>query len=169
LAASAPTFAQMSITTFGATDAVLCFENAGDDFSRDTEPCDTALRGSLNSSDRKKTLVNRGIIRNRKGDLIDALDDFNAALEIDSSLAEAYLNRGNSYFLSGRQPQAISDYERSLELGIAKPWAAWYNIGLAREASGDKTGARTAYAKALEVNPGFTAARNKLDRLGPAG
>lgn len=159
-----PTFAQMSVTTFGATDAVLCFQNAAEDSSRDSAPCDAALRTPLTTDDRKKTFVNRGIIRNREGRLMDAMEDFNAALAIDGGLAEAFLNRGNSYYLGGRYEQSISDYEESLWLGVRKPWAAWYNIGLAKDALKDAPGAREAYQKALEINPDFYQARQKLER-----
>lgn len=157
--------AQMAITTFGATDAQQCYQNAASDFSRDDEPCDLALKGQLSSDDRKKTLVNRGIILNRKGEVQAAVADFNSALAIDASLAEAYLNRGNSYFLAARYREAEADYEQSLNLGVRKPWAAWYNIGLAREARSDKEGARAAYQAALDLNPDFTLAKEKLASL----
>lgn len=158
-----PALAQMSVTTFGATDAVLCYQNAADDFSRDSTPCDQALRTALTGDDRKKTFVNRGIIRNREGRLGDAIEDFDAALALDGGLAEAFLNRGNSHYLGGRYGEAVGDYEESLRLGVRKPWAAWYNIGLAKDALNDKEGARAAYQKALETNPDFFQARQKLD------
>lgn len=157
--------AQMSVTTFGATDAQQCYRNAADDFSRDDEPCDLALKGPLSADDRKKTLVNRGIILNRKGEVQKAVDDFNAALGIDGSLAEAFLNRGNSYFLAARYGEAESDYAQSLKLGVRKPWAAWYNIGLAREARSDREGARAAYRAALDLNPDFTLAQQKVANI----
>jgi tetratricopeptide (TPR) repeat protein len=164
---AASAHAQMSITTIGATDAVSCYQNAEDDLSRDTGPCDKALKeGNLTPLDKKKTLVNRGIIHNRNGDIQDAIDDFNTALDIDSSLAEAFLNRGNSYFLSGQHDAALSDYDQALALGLSKPWLAWYNIGLAYEAKKDTAKAREAYQKALDLNPGFTQAQMKLDALG---
>jgi tetratricopeptide (TPR) repeat protein len=163
-AMTAPAAAQMAVTTFGATDAVLCFQNAADDYSRDSSPCDAALRGALTSEDKKKTLVNRGVIRNREGKLGDAIEDFNAALGIDGALGEAYLNRGNSYYFGARYRDAISDYERALDLEVRKPWAAWYNIGLAKDASGDAAGARAAYEKAVELNPDFHQAKQKLGR-----
>jgi tetratricopeptide (TPR) repeat protein len=165
----APARAQLAVTTFGGSDAAACYDNARNDFSREAGPCDAALGGALRVDDRKKTLVNRGIILNREGRLQDAIDDFNAALGIDGDLAEAYLNRGNSYFLAARYDRAEADYERSLALGVAKPWAAWYNIALVREARGDAAGARDAYESALALNPDFSAAKDKLARLGPAG
>jgi tetratricopeptide (TPR) repeat protein len=162
---AAPASAQMAVSTFGATDAVLCYEAAASDFGRETEPCDAALRGALSPSDRKKTLVNRGIIHNRNGELPAALEDFNEALDIDSGLAEAFLNRGNTYYLNGSNDAAISDYQRSLDLGVNKPWAAWYNIGLAYESKQDRAKAREAYEKALELNPDFSLAQSKLAGL----
>jgi tetratricopeptide (TPR) repeat protein len=160
--------AQMAVSTFGATDAAQCYENAANDFSSDTDPCDVALRGNMSRSDEKKTLVNRGIIHNRNGSLQEAADDFNAALDIDGGLAEAYLNRGNTYFLAGQNDAAIEDYEHALSLGVSKPWAAWYNLGLAYEAKSDKAKAREAYQKALDENPSFAMAKEKLTALGPS-
>lgn len=158
--------AQMAVTTFGATDAASCYDNAANDLSRETDPCDQALaRGGLTRADRLKTLVNRGIIHNRNGDLKAAVDDFNAALDIDAGVGEAYLNRGNSYYLSGQYDAALADYEAALANDVNKPWAAWYNIGLAYEAKKDKQKAREAYEKALELNPSFTPAQLKLTKL----
>lgn len=163
---TAPSAAQMAVTTFGATDAAQCYDNANNDFSEDTRLCDDALkRGDLSRDDRKKTLVNRGIILNRQGALQAAFDDFNAALEIDASLAEAYLNRGNTFFLSRLYDEALADYEKALSLDVKKPWAAWYNIGLAHEGKKDSAAARAAYGKALEENPAFSPAQTKLAAL----
>ena len=156
--------AQISVTTLGATDAASCFENARDDFSRDTDPCDDALASAATTKgDRKKTYVNRGIILNRIGNTDMARADFDAALEIDASLAEAYLNRGNAHFLSRNYDYALSDYKRSLELDVSKPWAAWYNIGLAYDAMGLADEARAAYEEALRLNPNFSPAQQKIE------
>ena len=69
-----------------------------------------------------------------RGDVGAALDDFNDALEIDPALGEAYLNRGNSYYLMQRFDDALTDYRQALDLELSKPWTAWYNIGLAHDA-----------------------------------
>ncbi|MEZ5893143.1 MAG: tetratricopeptide repeat protein [Parvularculaceae bacterium] len=167
VAFSSPAFAQMSITTIGATDAVRCYENARNDFSGDTEPCDIALKDNgLNRADRKRTLVNRGVIHNRNGDLSAAFDDFNAALDLDGALGEAYLNRGNAYYMSKQYDSALADYQRSLDLGLNKPWAAWYNIGLVYEAQNNPEKAREAYEAAAAANPNFSQAQQKLEGKG---
>ncbi len=158
-----PTNAQMSVSTLGATDAAACYRNANDQFSHDTEPCDRALRDRTTTrEDRLKTYVNRGIINNRIGALQTAVDDFNAALEIDDTSAEAFLNRGNSWFRAGQYGDALADYEHALHLDVNKPWAAWYNIGLVHDAQGDNEKALQAYQAALELNPDFALAANKI-------
>jgi tetratricopeptide (TPR) repeat protein len=162
---SAPTAAsaQMAVTTFGATDAQRCYEDARDDFSRDASACDAALRSqAMTERDRVATYVNRGVVLNRAGSLDDALGDFNRAIAENEDLAEAFLNRGNTYFLMRRYDEAIADYEAALGRDLEKAHVAWYNIGLAREAKNDAVGARDAYRTALEINPDFGPAQKKL-------
>lgn len=155
--------AQLSVTTIGATDAAQCFRNAMSTFTNDEDPCDKALRdGGTRRADKMRTYVNRGIIRNRVSDLSGAIDDFNAALAIDAELAEAFLNRGNSYFLGQSLDAALSDYQRSLDLKISEPWSAWYNIGLVYEAKKDHDAAQEAFLMSLAAKPDFVLAQNKL-------
>lgn len=163
LFAASAAAAQLSVTTIGATDAAACYENARDMLTEDTRPCDLALDDHKTLSvDRKKTLVNRGIILNRRGDYNEALADFNAAIEIDETIAEAYLNRGNTWFFAGRLDDAVADYEKALALDVAKPWAAWYNIGLVHDARNQTEQAQAAYRKALDLNPDFYLAQQKV-------
>ena len=158
-----PANAQLSVTTVGATDAAACYRSANDQFSSETAACDRALRNRITTrEDKLKTYVNRGIIYNRNGALQAAVDDFNAALEIDRNSAEAYLNRGNSWYRAGQYSDALADYEYALQLDVNKPWAAWYNIGLVHDAQGETEKAMQAYQTALKLNPNFSLAKNKL-------
>lgn len=162
-------FAQMAVSTFGATDARLCYEAAADEHDTSVETCDDALRDSaMTVRDRLATLVNRGIILNRAGRYQEALDDFGAALDRDGNLAEAYLNRGNTYYLIRQYDDAIDDYEAALDAGLSKSHVAWYNIGLAQEAKKDPVKAKEAYRMALEINPYFGPAQSKLGADAPA-
>lgn len=163
LPASGAAYAQMSVSTFGATDAQLCYQAAADDFARNTDDCDEALKeNTMTARDRIATYVNRGIILNRDGRLDAALADFDNALERDAGVAEAYLNRGNTYFLMRRYDEAIADYEASLRYDLEKSHVAWYNIGLAQEAKKDDMKAKDAYRTSLEINPEFGPAQRKL-------
>ena len=155
--------AQMSITTIGATDARTCYHDASDGLSTNVDSCDTALRdGTLTRRDYNSTLVNRGIILNRAGDYAAALDDFNKALSKNPNLAEAFLNRGNTHFLMRDLDAAISDYESAIAKGLKKSHVAWYNIGLAYDAKKSPKQALVAYKKALEIDPEFSLAQQKL-------
>ena len=161
--------AQMAVTTFGATDAQACYEDARSERETSTDNCDAALAGqALTRRDRLATYVNRGVVNNRARRLTEALADFNAALDADPTLGEAWLNRGNARFLAGQYDLAVADYEKSLDASLSKPWVAWYNIGLAREAQKDARGARTAYERALACDPvsafgGIVAVNRTLD------
>lgn len=161
--AAPATNAQMAVSTFGATDAQLCYEAARDDMSTGVDDCDEALKaGALTERDRLATYVNRGVILNRAGRLDEALDDFDQALAKDGDLAEAYLNRGNTYYLMRRYDDAIADYRSSLDYDLAKAHVAWYNIGLAYEAQNDTAKAKSAYQTSLELNPDFGPAQAKI-------
>jgi tetratricopeptide (TPR) repeat protein len=155
--------AQMSVSTFGATDAALCYENAADANAVNTDDCDQALKaGALTVRDMTATYVNRGVILNRAGRLDEALADFDKALAKDEDLAEAFLNRGNTYYLMRRYDEALDDYQTSLKHGLTKSHVAWYNIGLAYEAKKDAVKAKDAYRTALAINPDFGPAQKKL-------
>lgn len=155
--------AQTAVTTLGADDARNCYHDALNATVTDSDSCDTALRSSnLTKKDERATFVNRGIILNRAGKYDEAIKDFDRALAGKGDLAEALLNRGNSYFLKGQLDQALDDYEASIEAGLQKVHFAWYNIGLVRGARKDWQGAIVAFEKALEANPGYTPAQEKL-------
>ena len=167
LIAPSGALAQMAVTTFGATDALLCYQAAADNFASDADDCDKALKsGTLTPRDRIATLVNRGVIFNREGKLDAALADFDKAIAKDGELAEAYLNRGNTYYLMRRYDEAIEDYQASLRHDLRKSQVAWYNIGLAQEAKKDNVKAKEAYRTALEIDPEFGPARKKLGLSG---
>lgn len=158
-----PAQAQMAVSTFGASDAQLCYREAADILSEDVRPCDLALQnGGMVVRDRIATLVNRGIVLNRAERFVEALADFNAALDLDDETPEALLNRGNSYYLMRRYDEAIVDYEAALGAGLTKAEIGWYNIGLALDAKNEPAKAREAYRKALDLNPDFGLAQKKL-------
>ncbi len=132
----------------------------------DLESCDRALEGvHLSRADRAATFVNRGILQSRLGEYQDSLNDYNEALEIDPVLPQAWNGKGNLYFLAERFDEALTAYERSLELNLPERQVAYYNLGLAYERLGDRAMAESSYSTALEIAPDWAPAREKLERL----
>ncbi|MBI1393533.1 MAG: hypothetical protein GC152_12395 [Alphaproteobacteria bacterium] len=161
--------AQTAVTTIGSTDARICYEEANSPYGSAVERCDIALsRDDLSRRDRRATLVNRGIIRNRIGQYELAIADFNEALDGADELGEALLNRGNSRYLQKAYADAIVDYRAALASDFGKPEVCWYNIGLAEKASGNVAAARTAFIQATAAAPNFQPAREQLADLNAA-
>jgi tetratricopeptide (TPR) repeat protein len=59
---------------------------------------------------------NRGLVKQRKGDLDGAIADFSHAIELDPRLADAYQNRGLAKSSKGDSQGAADDYERAKKL-----------------------------------------------------
>ena len=87
-----------SVIVIGSSDARLCFEAADSPLMPqigDLRRCDGALNvGNLSNYETLATHVNRGILRLRRGQIDDAIADFDAAMVLDPNQPEAYLNKG---------------------------------------------------------------------------
>ena len=68
------------------------------------------------SPNKARPYSNRGNAYKAKGNLDQAISDYNKAIEIDSNLAEAYNNRGNAYQTKGNLDQATLDYNKAIEI-----------------------------------------------------
>ncbi len=65
-------------------------------------------------------LIARGGVEREMGQYELAITDFNAALEIDPEAVDAYLLRGDVYLSQNRKQAAREDFEKAIELGIAR-------------------------------------------------
>ncbi|MBP5340335.1 MAG: tetratricopeptide repeat protein [Prevotella sp.] len=63
-------------------------------------------------------LYNRGTLYAKRSNYNQAIDDFTAALQHESSLAEAYFNRGLCLIYTNRPEEGIADLSKAGELGI---------------------------------------------------
>lgn len=99
-------------------------------------------------------LTNRGLIREQRGDLQGAIDDYSAAIAIDPRYAQAYVNRGNRYGAVGNRQQAKSDYLNAIKY---KPtlFAARYNLGNYYLDDKQWDSAYVQYSEAARLNPKF--------------
>ena len=161
------TSANAAVLVFGTGPAKDCFNVAefGGNAHEGVEFCDAALEGPLTSSDRAATLVNRGVIRLRDHDNERALADINAGIAIDSSLGDAYVDRGAASIALGHYDDALADLNKGLSLGPHSPQVAYYDRAIIYERNGDVRAAYEDYKKALDIAPGFTPAADELKRF----
>ena len=83
--------------------------------------------------------IGANLVDNNK-DYDGAIENFNKAIELDSTMAFAYFRRGSTYNLKGMQTRAIEDLQKSIELGYPE---AYGNLGWTYFDIGD-------YAAAIE-------------------
>ena len=81
-----------------------------------------------------------------------ALKDFNRAIEIDPTRANAYVGRGNTLSTLGRYKEALKDYDIAIEIDpeLAN---AYVNRGSAYSHLGQYKKAIADYEKGLELDP----------------
>jgi len=128
--------------------------------------CDRAiLEGNLGPKDLVASYVNRGVIHMAMGKPKLALADINRALAKDSETGEAYVNRGNLWFLGKRLEDAIQDYDKAIDLGVERPHVAHLNRAMAYEQLGNLDKAKLDYQTALQYRNDWSEAQTRLDRV----
>lgn len=104
-----------------------------------------------------KTYNNRGLARDRKGDLAGAIADYDRAIELDPKCGTAYLNRGIARARKGDLAGAITDYDHAIEIDPADI-AAYVSRGTARAEEKNWADAIADYSRAIELRPDFAGA-----------
>ena len=111
------------------------------------------------SPNKARPFNNRGHTYEKRGNLDQAISDYNRALEIDPNYSDAYLNRGNAYQKRGNLAQAIPDYNKIIEMN-PNYFKAYNSRGVAYQKKGNLDAAISDYSKALELNSDFPDAYN---------
>ncbi len=155
--------------TIGVSPAARCSDRAkSGDSSRDAlNECEYALMNDLTVVDRAGTLVNRGIIREARGDVDGALDDYVDAIALSPNVAEAYANSGRIYATRANWPAAADALSQAIPL-IQDPLllrALYFDRAVAREELGDIAGAYADYQAAAATDPTWDAPRQELGRF----
>jgi tetratricopeptide (TPR) repeat protein len=91
-----------------------------------------------------------GIIASELDLFDEALGYFNKALEVNSTLPNIYLKRGDVFFLTKKYQEAVNDYSKVIELD-PKNGGAYYVRGNAKGSLYDKKGACADWVKAEEL------------------
>jgi tetratricopeptide (TPR) repeat protein len=108
--------------------------------------------------------INLGNLFTDQGRTAEAIEHYQAALEIRPDFAEAHNNLGTALAAQGHAVEAIDQYLRALEI---KPDFAMvhYNLGVALANQGRYTEAIQHYQRVLEIKPDFAESHNNLGSI----
>jgi Tfp pilus assembly protein PilF len=109
-----------------------------------------------------------GLVFQRAGDAAAAERSFRAALALAPDHVESWSNLGQVLLGTERVPEALTAFARVVELAPDDPFAH-FNLAVARRRAGDRAGARSAFERALALEPGLEPARAALDELEAGG
>ena len=161
--------AAASVMVIGSSDARLCYEAADAPFVpqvRELRHCDDALAtGNLATYETVATHVNRGILRLRRGQIEDAIADFDSAMRIDPTQPEAYLNKGAALMQRQNASEAVQLFTVALEHNTQRPAVAHYGRAMANEELGNVREAYEDYRMASQLAPDWNAPRADLQRF----
>ena len=104
---------------------------------------------------------NLGYMLMEKGQLYEAMADFNKSLEINSNFNEPHNNLGDALIRTGQTNEAVIHFKRAVELDPTSA-ASYYNLGDAWLQLERNNDAITQFQKALEMDPRFDKAYNNL-------
>jgi tetratricopeptide (TPR) repeat protein len=158
-----------SVIVIGNTSARECFEAADSPLRpavRDMAHCDQALRDeALSRHDQVATYVNRGILKLRRGNIQEAIVDFDTAIEMDPNQPESYLNKGAALIRLNSPAEALQLFTVALERNTRRPAIAHYGRAIAHEDLGDVRSAYQEYQLASELDPDWDDPRIELRRF----
>lgn len=125
---------------------------------------------ALSASEQAQALFDRGVTLDELGRTEDALGDYAAAIRLQPKFPAALNNRANAYRRLGHLAQARNDYEASIGAGNAHPEYPEFGLGQIAEVMGQRDRALVHYRAALDANPQFDPASERLAALGvPSG
>ncbi len=153
------------LVSVGNSRARSCYLAAKNGFASDdlVKTCSASLdEENLTQKDRAATYDNRGIMEISLGRLDQALASFASAIATDETLGDAYVNRGTVLIRQKKYEDALADINKGLGLGMAFLHIGYYNRAVAEELLGRYRDAYYDYMHVLELEPGFTAARERL-------
>ena len=149
--------------------------------------CTLAIQQGSEAVNRAASYNNRGVLHFEAANYDDALADFTEAVHLDDTLTFAHINRGNIFNLREQWPQAISAFDRAIELGIQPKSGsagettessasrqasevrelarAHFNRGIAHENLEQLREAYLDYLRASELAPEWEEPRLELERF----
>ncbi|MEO6255579.1 MAG: tetratricopeptide repeat protein [Sphingomicrobium sp.] len=162
----APTGA--AVISVGGNSAQSCYNAAAarDASANAMRDCNTALgQDVLPYTDLVASYVNRGVLRLIQADYRSAESDFDRAMALQPSQAEAWLNKGIARYQMGDTKAAVVNFDRAIELRTRFAALAYFGRGLANEDNGDIKAAYADLKHASQLNPEWDAPRQELTRF----
>jgi tetratricopeptide (TPR) repeat protein len=103
----------------------------------------------------------RGTVQAMTGNTAQAEESFRRAIDLDPNQLGPYQSLARFLAQAGRKEEVVATYERAAQ---ARPDSAGLQLvlGSLHEAFGDLDKARTAYEKAISIDPQLAAAKNNL-------
>jgi len=166
--AAVPASATAAVLTVGGGYGHSCYEaaDAQDARSAAVQTCNQALtEEALSPEDRVATLVNRGIVHLRRIDLAQAEADFDAALAMNPTQAEAWLNKAILHARHGKSVDAMPMVQKALELKTNRPALAYFVRAMAYEESGNIRAAYNDLQRARRLEPNWAEPQIELKRF----
>ncbi len=162
LAAPAQAQVVMSVGTGLARDCYL-YAKAGAQLREGVEICNRALaEDPLGKKDRAGTYDNRGVVLDEMGRTDEASRDFNAAITLDPTLGDPYVNMGAMLIKQGQHEAALELINKGMDLGLGFPHIGYYDRAVAEQMLGRYKEAYYDYKKVLELEPNFKMASERL-------
>ena len=107
---------------------------------------------------------NIGYVLYQKGDVEDAIKQYNQALEINPNYAQAHFNLGVVHLKRGEVDDAIAEYNHALAI-MPDYMEAHFDLGTALALKGNLDGAIAQYQQVLKMQPDYAEANYNLGRV----
>ncbi|HWI88441.1 MAG TPA: tetratricopeptide repeat protein [Sphingomicrobium sp.] len=159
--------AQAAIITVGSGLARSCYEaSEARDLSQSSfDACDRAFtEQALDRHDEVATHVNRGILYYLRGNFASARYDYDKALALDPTQAEAWLNKAMLELKLGDARTADAMFDRALELKTVRPALAYYGKAIINEDAGNVRQAYEDLQRARDLDPHWSVPAEELKR-----
>lgn len=162
-----------AITVLGNSAARMCYESA-DSPAQPTQAavrqCDRAFTDeAMSMRDTVATHVNRGILKLRRGQVDEAIADFDSAISLDPRQPEAYLNKGAALIRLEDAGEALRLFTVALEYNTRRPAIAHFGRAIANETLGNVREAYYDYRRASELEPNWREPQAELQRFRVVG
>lgn len=180
---SSPVSAQETVITLGEGSYTQTCEQAARNIGKSqgieitgsrlkvspVEICTLAIREDSSIINRASNHNNRGVLLFSEGQLAEALRDFEEAVRRQDQLAMAHVNRGYTLVALERWDEAVTAFDRGIELGAEEAAKAHFNRAIAHEELGHVREAYRDYMKAAELDPEWEEPRQELTRFSVGG